>query len=150
MKKIESEQKSKSKRNTYNESPKRVPPLYEIEAMNQTSMFANKYEEDTDLPTVANKLADIINELEKSFLSVRPIEEPSRMEEQRKRSLFLSIIIQKVLSKDLLDGIHIFFIVTTISHGTRPSTNIFQGRHRYLPHSRMRHFRTRIDFQIGL
>ena len=29
-------------------------------------MFVNKYEEDTDLPTVANKLADIIVELEKA------------------------------------------------------------------------------------
>jgi hypothetical protein len=44
----------------------KVEPMDEIEAMNQTSMFANKYEENTDLPTVANKLADIINELEKS------------------------------------------------------------------------------------
>ena len=40
-----------------------VEPMDQIEAMNQTSMFANKYEEDTDLPTVANKLADIIVEL---------------------------------------------------------------------------------------
>ena len=44
----------------------KVEPMDEIESMNQTSMFANKYEEDADLPTVANKLADIINELEKS------------------------------------------------------------------------------------
>ena len=44
-----------------------VEPMDQIEAMNQTSMFANIYEEDIDLPTVANKLADIIVELEKSM-----------------------------------------------------------------------------------
>ena len=48
------------------DSENKVEPMDEIEAMNQTSMFVNKYEEDTDLPTVANKLADIIVELEKA------------------------------------------------------------------------------------
>ena len=42
----------------------KIEPIDEIEEMNQTSMFLNKYQEDTDLPTVANKLADIIVELE--------------------------------------------------------------------------------------
>ena len=39
---------------------------YEIDRThNQTSMFLNKYCENTDLPTVANRVADIIVEFEK-------------------------------------------------------------------------------------
>ena len=44
----------------------KIEPMDEIEETNQTSMFANKYTEDINLPTVANKLADIIVELEKN------------------------------------------------------------------------------------
>ena len=43
----------------------KIEPMDEIEEMNHTSMLANKYEENTNLPTVANRLSDIIVELEK-------------------------------------------------------------------------------------
>ena len=65
-------------------------------------------------------------------------EEPGRVEEERKGSLCLGVVIKEVLGEDLLDGGHILVIETSVSHRASSSADVFQDGHGYLPHVRVR------------
>jgi len=59
---------------------------------------------------------DGVQKLEESFLPVRPVEEPSRVEEEWEGGLCLCVVLKEVLGEDLLDGRHILIVETSISH----------------------------------
>jgi hypothetical protein len=59
---------------------------------------------------------DGIQKLEESLLSVWPAEEPGRVEEERKGSLGLCVVVKEVLGEDFLDGGCVLIIETSISH----------------------------------
>ena len=44
------------------------------------------------------------------------VEEPGSVEEEREGSFALGVVLQEVLGEDLLDGVSIFIVETTISH----------------------------------
>ena len=56
------------------------------------------------------------------YLAMRPVEEPSGVEEEWERSLALGVVFQEVLSEDLLDTVSILIVETSISHGAGSSS----------------------------
>jgi len=62
-----------------------------------------------------------VQELEESLLAVGAVKEPSSVEEKREGSLRLGVVLKEVLGENLLDGVRVFVVETTISHGTGAS-----------------------------
>lgn len=88
---------------------------------------------------------DRVKELEETVLAVRPIEEPSRVEEEGEGSFGFGVVFQKVLGENLLDGGCVLFVVTAVSHGAGAAAHVFNGCHWNFPHTRMRLSGTRLD-----
>ena len=78
---------------------------------------------------------DRVKELEETVLAVRPIEEPSRVEEKGEGSFGFGVVFQKVLGENLLDGGCVLFIVTAVSHGAGAAAHVFDGCHWNFPHT---------------
>jgi len=74
-----------------------------------------------------------------------PVEKPGGMEKQGEWSLRFCVVIQKVLSEYFLDGGCVLFVETTVGHGTRSSSNVFDGSHWNFPHAWMRLCGTRLN-----
>jgi len=88
---------------------------------------------------------DGVYELQETILAMLPIEEPGSVEEKREGSLAFGVMFKEVLSEDLLDGVSIFGVETTVSHGTRAAPDVLKGLHWDLPHSWMGGSRTGSD-----
>ena len=118
---------------------------------------------------------DGVNELEEAVLAVLPVEEPGSVEEEGEGGFALCVVLQEVLGEDLLDGVGILGVETTISHGAGSASemsamllgslleistscflknsdpniadipDILQSLHGDFPHTRMRLSRTRLD-----
>ena len=78
---------------------------------------------------------DRVKELEETVLAVRPIEEPSRVEEEGEGSFGFGVVFQKVLGENLLDGGCVLFVVTAVSHGAGAAAHVFDGCHWNFPHT---------------
>ena len=62
-----------------------------------------------------------VNELEEALLAVSPVEEPGSVEEEGEGRLALGVVLQEVLGEDLLDGVSVLSVETTVSHGAGSS-----------------------------
>ena len=69
---------------------------------------------------------DRVNELEEALLPVGPVEEPGSVEEEGEGGLALGVVLQEVLSEDLLDGVSVLIVETTVSHGARSTPEEFR------------------------
>jgi len=83
------------------------------------------------------KSEDGVDKLEEALLTMGPVEEPSGVEEQGERGFALGVVLQEVLGEDFLDGVGIFGVETTVSHGAGSSSDILKSLHGYFPHTRM-------------
>ena len=63
-----------------------------------------------------------VNELEEALLAVGPVEEPGGVEEEGEGRLALGVMLQEVLSEDLLDGVSVLSVETAIGHGAGSSS----------------------------
>jgi len=88
---------------------------------------------------------DRVQKLEETFLAVRPLEEPGRVEEEGEGSFGFGVVLQKILRENLLDGGRVLFVVTAVGHGAGAAAYVFDGGHWDFPHARMRLSRTRLD-----
>ena len=61
---------------------------------------------------------DGVDELEEAILAVGSVEEPGGVEEEGEGGLALGVVFQEVLSEDLLDGVSVLVVETSVSHGT--------------------------------
>ena len=59
---------------------------------------------------------DRVNELEETLLPVGPVEEPGSVEEEGEGGLALGVVLQEVLSEDLLDGVGVLIVETPVRH----------------------------------
>ena len=53
-----------------------------------------------------------------------PVEEPGGVEEEGEGRLALGVVLQEVLGEDLLNGVRLLSIKTTISHGAGASSEM--------------------------
>lgn len=81
------------------------------------------------------KSEDGVDKLEEAFNTVGAVAEPSCVEEEWEGSLFTRVVLEEVLSKDLLNGVGILIVETAISHGTGGTPDVVQGGHGDLPHA---------------
>lgn len=65
---------------------------------------------------------------------MRSAEEPGGVEEEWERSLGFGVMVEEVLGEDLLDGLNVFVVEASVSHGTGSTTDVLQNGHRDLPH----------------
>ena len=59
---------------------------------------------------------DGVNELQEAVLTVGSVEEPGSVEEEREGRLALGVVLQEVLGENLLDGVRLLGVETTVSH----------------------------------
>ena len=78
---------------------------------------------------------DRVQKLEETFLAVRPLEEPGRVEEEGEGSFGFGVVLQKILGENLLDGGRVLFVVTAVGHGAGAAAHVFDGGHRDFPHA---------------
>ena len=88
---------------------------------------------------------DGVDELEEALLTVRPAEEPGRVEEERERGLGLGVVLQEVLGEDLLNGLNVFVVEAAVGHGAGSAADVLQDGHRDLPHVRVGQDRAGLD-----
>ena len=69
---------------------------------------------------------DRVDELEEAVLAVGPVEEPGGVEEEGEGRLALGVVLQEVLGEDLLDGVRLLGVETTVSHGARSTPEEFR------------------------
>ena len=53
-----------------------------------------------------------------------PVEEPGGVKEEGEGRLALGVVLQEVLGEDLLDGVGLLSVETTVSHGAGPSSEM--------------------------
>ena len=72
---------------------------------------------------------DGVDELEETLLAVSPVEEPGRVEEEGEGGLALGVVLQEVLGEDLLDGVGVLSVETSVRHGagSAPEQNRLLG-----------------------
>ena len=78
---------------------------------------------------------DRVQKLEETFLAVRPLEEPGRVEEEGEGSFGFGVVLQKILRENLLDGGRVLFVVTAVGHGAGAAAHVFDGGHWDFPHA---------------
>jgi len=78
---------------------------------------------------------DGVDELEEPLDAVGPVVEPGRVEEEGEGGLALGVVVQKVLRENLLDGIGLLGVETSVSHGATSTAHVQQGGHGDLPHA---------------
>ena len=69
---------------------------------------------------------DRVNELEEALLPVGPVEEPGSVEEEGEGGLALGVVLQEVLSEDLLDRVGVLVVETPVSHGAGSTPEEFR------------------------
>jgi len=79
-----------------------------------------------------------VNELEEALLAVSPVEEPGSVEEEGEGRLALGVVLQEVLGEDLLDGVSVLSVETTVSHGAGSSPDVLESLHGDFPHAGVR------------
>jgi len=67
---------------------------------------------------------DRINKFEESIFTMRPVEKPGSMEKEGEGSFTLCVVLKEILCENLLNGVSIFCVETTISHGARSSSEM--------------------------
>ena len=80
---------------------------------------------------------DGVEEIKETFLAVGSVKEPGSVEEEREGGLGFGVMLQEVLSEDLLDGVGILLVEAAVRHGASATADILDHRHGNLPHARM-------------
>ena len=59
---------------------------------------------------------DGVNEFQETVLTMGPVEKPGGVEEEREGGFTLCVMFKEILCENLLDGVGIFCVETSISH----------------------------------
>jgi len=57
-----------------------------------------------------------VNKFKEPILAVGPVEKPGSMEEQWEGGFALCVVLKEILSKNLLNGVSVLCVETTVSH----------------------------------